>query len=401
MAINNKPIRVLVLTTSFPRFLNDEASVFVGRLIDAFSEIGLSGIVAVPFDNDEEPAERRGNFDIIRKKYGILKKGALAFGYGILPNIRKNKLLILQAPYMLISLALTGYKTRDKWDVIHANWIASAIPAFFLKLTTGKKYILTIRGEDIKLLHSPLKYILNTFVKNAAHISTVSHDFEKELKELFPNKTDFISAAPNGVTRYVIEPEKREEFCTTHNLNPNWRVLTYTGRVVPLKQPEFLIHLLSYIQNSEYHLILAGRVENSYREKLLSLIDSLSLSKNVHILGSIAPQDVGTLLSITSLYLSASTHEGRSNSILEALAAGVPACVSKIPGHEEIVKDGENGLLFPAHNLTEDAKQAAIYITDTLKDDTKMWRLSGEAKESVKHLTWLRTAEKFREIFHS
>jgi L-malate glycosyltransferase len=63
------------------------------------------------------------------------------------------------------------------------------------------------------------------------------------------------------------------------------------------------------------------------------------------------------------LYLSASHSDGSSVSLLEALACGLPALVSDIPGNREWVTPNHNGWLFPdgdAHALAEHICQAAL-----------------------------------------
>ena len=111
--MNNQKLHICFLATSFPRSLDDEASVFLGRLIDAYSEIGIRGEVIVPHDRAETMEDQRGNFAIHRFRYGLFSAGRLAFGSGILPNLRRNRLLSLQVPLFLLQFFFTAFILED------------------------------------------------------------------------------------------------------------------------------------------------------------------------------------------------------------------------------------------------------------------------------------------------
>ncbi len=45
--------------------------------------------------------------------------------------------------------------------------------------------------------------------------------------------------------------------------------------------------------------------------------------------------------------MSSSRSEGLPFNVMEAMARGLPAVLSDVKGHEDLVRSGENGLLFP------------------------------------------------------
>ncbi|MEW5870890.1 MAG: glycosyltransferase family 4 protein [Chloroflexota bacterium] len=63
--------------------------------------------------------------------------------------------------------------------------------------------------------------------------------------------------------------------------------------------------------------------------------------------GQISYADLPRFYRSADLYISASHSDGTSISLLEAMACGLPALVSDIPGNQEWVTSGENGWLFP------------------------------------------------------
>ena len=127
--MQSKPlISVCVFTTCYPRSANDEAAVFIKNYIRGLDQAGGAGLLLVPKDHSEPEQEGQGNFKIIRFRYGILCKGSLAFGSGIMPNIKQRPLLALQAPALLLSFALHALKRRSEFSVIHCNWTITALP---------------------------------------------------------------------------------------------------------------------------------------------------------------------------------------------------------------------------------------------------------------------------------
>ncbi len=66
----------------------------------------------------------------------------------------------------------------------------------------------------------------------------------------------------------------------------------------------------------------------------------------MHFFIGLGPADVAHLLARAQLFVQASLAESMPLSVLEAGAVGVPVAASDIPGHDELVFEGDNGRLF-------------------------------------------------------
>lgn len=88
--------------------------------------------------------------------------------------------------------------------------------------------------------------------------------------------------------------------------------------------------------------------------RVKSALENAGLSDAVHFAGTIAQDQLPQYYRAADLYLSASRSDGSSVSLLEAMACGLPAIVSDIPGNREWVEPGRNGWLF------EDGNSAAL-----------------------------------------
>jgi len=92
-------------------------------------------------------------------------------------------------------------------------------------------------------------------------------------------------------------------------------------------------------------ILLSG---GSLAPQIHRLLDQNDLRERVHLGGQVSQQDLPRFYHAADLYLSASHSDGSSVSLLEALASGLPALVSDIPGNREWIQPGKQGWLFPA-----------------------------------------------------
>jgi glycosyltransferase involved in cell wall biosynthesis len=90
-------------------------------------------------------------------------------------------------------------------------------------------------------------------------------------------------------------------------------------------------------------LLLVGRGREEAR--LRTLGEALGIVSSIRFVGEQA--DIAPWLAQMDLYAHASLTAGISNSILEAMATGLPVVATAVGGTPEVVADGETGLLVP------------------------------------------------------
>jgi glycosyltransferase involved in cell wall biosynthesis len=97
-------------------------------------------------------------------------------------------------------------------------------------------------------------------------------------------------------------------------------------------------------QVSSLRLLILG--SGSQGPRLRKLLARAGLLERVHFAGSVGLEDLPAYYRAADLYLTASRSDGSSVSLLEAMACGLPALVSDIPGNREWVSSEENGWRF-------------------------------------------------------
>jgi glycosyltransferase involved in cell wall biosynthesis len=88
------------------------------------------------------------------------------------------------------------------------------------------------------------------------------------------------------------------------------------------------------------------------------------LDSCVHWLGCLPPERMPDLYCAVDAFVCASHNEGLSNSMLEAMATGLPIVVTDVGGHAEIVADGVNGQLVPSREVDKLAAALEEVLTN-------------------------------------
>src|SRR5205823_3507679 len=99
------------------------------------------------------------------------------------------------------------------------------------------------------------------------------------------------------------------------------------------------------------------------------LLDELrQLAKDTGVQGLVwfagAIDDIASVLRAFDVFVLPSLAEGISNTVLEAMASGLPVLATGVGGNVEIVDDGRSGRLFPARDVQSLAQLIAEYAND-------------------------------------
>ena len=146
------------------------------------------------------------------------------------------------------------------------------------------------------------------------------------------------------------------------DLPPNAPVIGTVGRLDPVKNQAGLIRAVTRLRTTHPDAMLVIAGDGAYRAELERLIDTVAPGGNIRLLGE--RRDIPNVLAALDVFALPSVAEGMSNTILEAMAAGLPVVATAVGGSPELVADGVNGSLVPAGD--EPALTAALsrYCSD-------------------------------------
>jgi sugar transferase (PEP-CTERM/EpsH1 system associated) len=104
-------------------------------------------------------------------------------------------------------------------------------------------------------------------------------------------------------------------------------------------------------------LVIVG--DGSERSRLQAWLADRGLAASSSLAG--ASDDVAALMRGFSVFVLPSLAEGISNTILEAMATGLPVIATRVGGNAELVVDGETGFLVPPRDPSAIAERLAYY----------------------------------------
>jgi len=196
-----------------------------------------------------------------------------------------------------------------------------------------------ISSERTMAAEGRARRLLNRWtVPLATHVVAVSERVASYAVREFRIPEDRVTTVVNGVDLDRFRPTGRA-------LDPRAPVLGCTARLGAENDHATLIHAFARLgrQWPDGRLLLVGR--GPEEAALRALADTLGVGGRVCFAGEQA--DVAPWLARMDMYAQAARLAGISNSILEAMATGLPVVATDVGGTSEAVAHGETGLLVP------------------------------------------------------
>lgn len=165
--------------------------------------------------------------------------------------------------------------------------------------------------------------------------------------------------------------------------------LSFIGNIAFTKGLDVLIKAFNNIKANNIELNIYGKVLD---ENYFVQVDAVNLkSDKVKYHGAYTPQELPEILSKTDIVIIPSRSESYSLVVRECLYCGVPVIASNVGGIPEIIKDGENGLLFDPGNYKELANKIQLVINNpeiikTLRSNIKPVQTIDEDVERLEEI---------------
>jgi sugar transferase (PEP-CTERM/EpsH1 system associated) len=140
-------------------------------------------------------------------------------------------------------------------------------------------------------------------------------------------------------------------------------VLGTIGRLDPVKNQAALIEAFATLRTSHPRLRLVIVGDGPLRASLQQLATDLGVADAVTFTG--ARSDTPDLLRSFDVFVLPSINEGISNTILEAMASGLPVVAGRVGGNPELVADGLTGSLYGGSDASSLARALRPYVTDS------------------------------------
>jgi len=392
---------VLVLTTTFPRWIDDTTPSFVFKLSNLLAK-KYKIIVLAPHHFKAEKRERLGDLTVHRFRYFFPEKyQKIAYGTGILKNVKSSFLARIQIPGFLASQINSANKIikKEKINLLHAHWlIPQGLIGIMLKKTYKLPLIVTIHGSDLFPLKSRFfKALQKNVVENADLITVNSETASQELISRFPKVRNKAVIIPMGIDLHVFKPKNVKNKFPEYRNN---KIILFVGRLNEQKGIEYLLmalqKVISKISNAK--LLIIG--EGEYRKYLQKIVDDLKLN-NVEFLGPKEHKEISDYYNLADVVVLPSVAsklgtESFGLVLAEAMACGTCVIGSSSGGIKDIIKDNSNGLIFEEKNYNQLSQKIIEILTNKKLRD----RLSRNGiRYSRQNYDWKIISKKFLKLY--
>jgi glycosyltransferase involved in cell wall biosynthesis len=308
-------MKVAVLTTSYPRYEGDPAGNFVADAVERVRERGVEVEVVSPTSF---------------RHFGI------AYGDGVVGNLRRQPWRAALLPAMLGSFALAARRAARDADLVHAHWL----PVGAVALATGKPFVVQLWGTDVELAQRA-RPLARRVLRRARLVICASNALADAARELGAREVRVIPSGVDVPERVAGEAEPPE--------------VLFAGR---LSSEKGILELMEAANGMK--LVVAG--DGPLRDRVPGA------------LGFVPHHALGPFYERAAVVAVPSHREGFGMACAEAMAYGRPVVAGAVGGLLDLVADGETGLLVPPRDVP--ALRGAL---ERLLGDRELRRRMGEA----------------------
>ena len=310
-------MKLVVLTTSYPRFPGDSAGRFVADAVERVRARGVEVEVVSP-----------ASF----RHFGV------ASGSGIAANLRRPWRAAL-LPAFLASFARAARRVSRDADLVHAHWWPSGVIARL----TGRPYVVQLWGTDVELTRrvALLRAVARRVLASARLVICASNALADEARRLGARDVRVIPSGVDVPAHVGVEDDPPH--------------VLYAGRLSPEKG---VLDLLAAANGMPLVVVGDGPLRRRVPQAL----------------GFLPPAELGRRYERAAVVACPSRREGFGVVAAEAMAHGRPVVASAVGGLLDLVVDGKTGLLVPPGDIS-----ALRLALERLLGDPALRRRLGEA----------------------
>lgn len=301
---------------------------------------------------------------------------------------------VLRAICRLLSYLLAVWRLAGRVDVIHLmansgwSWQLFAAPALWVTALRGTPVVVNYRGGEARnYFQRSFRWIKPSLDK--ATIVVVPSRFLEEVFGEFGQPTRIVS---NIIDRELFQPVPRSEI---HDGKTESFNLVITRNLEPIYGIDTAIRALAKVRETgcPARLLIAG--SGPAESDLRMLATTLGVAEAVSFVGRLDRPSVIALYGTADAMVNPTNVDNMPNSVLEALACGLPVVSSDVGGVPYILTHEETGLLVPARN--PNALAAAIIRLS--EDEELRQRLRENGLEQIKQYTWHKVRDQWLQVY--
>ena len=243
--------------------------------------------------------------------------------------------------FLMALFFLRSIVNQIKPDIVHSGYVT--IVGFLAALLKKAPLLIMPWGSDI-LIEPKQSYfkrkIAQYTLESADRICCDCQIVKSTILKISNVESEKVIVFPWGIDLSKFKPSNNKSFRSNSPIT-----VISTRKFEKIYAVENLIHAIPMIvkinPNFRFKIIGGGTFFNKFE----NYINENNISEYVELLSFVKNDDLISHLDTSNIYVSTSSSDGTSLSLLEAMAMGLPLLVSDIPANREWVKTGYNGIL--------------------------------------------------------
>ncbi|MFL6193182.1 MAG: glycosyltransferase [Thermoanaerobaculia bacterium] len=395
-----RPLDLLFLTQTYPRFEGDTSGPFIRDLARGLVRGGDRVTVLAPHAEGVAAGWDDGGVEVSTFRYAPERHEVLGYGRSLEADEKVKGRAAVAAPlYALAARRAVRRRLRARrFDLVHAHWIVpNGVVAAGLR---GAPLAIGLHGSDVFLAEKPGVRSLARWALDRARLLTgCSPELVDRVRALgFPAERSRVIPYGVDVAAFSPDPERRSLWRDRLGVPAGAPLLLGVGRMATKKGFQVLIDILPALlgEHPDLRVVLAGGGDllERFQEAARPWAD------RVFFPGPVLRDTLPDLYRAADLFVLPAVHDGKGNVdglpnvILEAMASGLPVVASGISGIPLAVEEGRTGRLVP-----EKDPAALLAALGGLLADRAGARAMGERgrRKAESELTWDAVAARYRE----
>jgi glycosyltransferase involved in cell wall biosynthesis len=274
-------------------------------------------------------------------------------------------------PFIFLKLFKAFRKARP--DVLFLHGATFILPVLLYKKFHRKLKIIVRDTQAHHLKTKREKYWLKLAARHCDNLVFLTKEsLDEALNELnIPSLHNKCLVISNGLDTELYSPVPARDLSEKI-------VIGMQSRLQPIKDHPTLLKafalLIKKYPNRQVVLRIAGDGET--RADLEKLAEELQIDKQTEFCGMLNEKDLIDFMHSLDIYVHASFGETMSNSIMQAMACGLPIIASDVWGINNMITGNENGILFQS----KDELRLCECLNTLILDENIRTKLAGNAR---------------------
>lgn len=241
-----------------------------------------------------------------------------------------------------------------------AHWLVWKIYYWAVRLLKLKTTVVIHYGKEVPADHFS---VYRDFLRAAENVVAVSEDIKKNYDAAYSVDCKVIYP----LIPFTEADKDKSYYRAKYHIPADCNVISMVGSLKEMKNPQRIIEALHLFDKEELaryrpYVVYAG--DGPMRGELEYLVEEKGLSDHVRFLGLIPNSCVREIMAMTDIYLISSDFEGTSVSLLEAMFNSKAIVASDVPGLQDMIENGKEGILYDVKS-PEQLRKCLIELMDS------------------------------------